>query len=87
MNCLTNLFIYGLNAFFSGVPDRMDISESPEVVKDPGADVAIKVGSMVEVDLAKGPALATVQWIGSLPDRPSRMAGLELVLINTDLFW
>ncbi|XP_026789182.3 ubiquitin carboxyl-terminal hydrolase CYLD isoform X1 [Pangasianodon hypophthalmus] len=59
-------------------PERMDISDSPDMVKDPGADVALKVGSVVEVNLAKGPAFATVRWIGSLPDRPSRMAGLEL---------
>lgn len=65
----------------------MDISENLDVVKDSGADVAIKVGSMVEVDLASGPAFATVRWIGSLPNMPCRMAGLELVLVNTDLYW
>lgn len=65
----------------------MDISENLDVVKDSGTDVAIKVGSMVEVDLASGPAFATVRWIGSLPNMPCRMAGLELVLVNTDLYW
>lgn len=63
----------------------MAVSESPD--KDPGADGCIRVGSTVEVRLAGGPAYATVRWIGSLPNMQNRMAGLELVLINTDLFW
>lgn len=85
MSCLTNVFIYRFNVFFSGKPKMVDISESPD--KDPGADGHIQVGSTVEVNLAGGPAYATVRWIGSLPNRLSRMAGLELVLVNTDLFW
>lgn len=59
-------------------PEMMVISESPDMVNDPGADMDIKVGSTVEVNLAKSPAFATVRWIGSLPNMPSRMAGLEL---------
>lgn len=81
------IFIYGFAIFFSGKPERMEISGNTDVLKDPGADAAIKLGSTVEVTLAKGPTFATVRWIGSLPDMPSRMAGLELVLVNTDLFW
>lgn len=87
MSCLINVFIYGFNVFFLGKPEMMVISESPDMDKDPGADMDIKVGSTVEVHLAKSPAFATVRWIGSLPNMPSRMAGLELVLINTDTFW
>lgn len=71
--------------FFPGKPEKVAVSESPD--KDPGADGCIRVGSTVEVHLAGGPAYATVRWIGSLPNMQNRMAGLELVLINTDLFW
>ncbi|KAI5614619.1 ubiquitin carboxyl-terminal hydrolase CYLD-like, partial [Silurus asotus] len=59
-------------------PEKMDISKSPDIVKDPAAEVAIKVGSTVEVILAKGPCYATVRWIGLLPDMSGTMAGLEL---------
>ncbi|KAG7326262.1 hypothetical protein KOW79_009663 [Hemibagrus wyckioides] len=59
-------------------PEKMDISDSPDTVKDPSADVAIKLGSRVVVHLANGAAFATVRWIGSLPNMSSRMAGLEL---------
>ncbi|KAK3574703.1 hypothetical protein QTP86_015398 [Hemibagrus guttatus] len=59
-------------------PEKMDISDSPDVVKDPSADVAIKLGSRVEVILGNGASFATVRWIGFLPNRPSKMAGLEL---------
>ncbi|GAA6065036.1 ubiquitin carboxyl-terminal hydrolase CYLD isoform X1 [Tachysurus ichikawai] len=54
----------------------MDISESPDT--DPSADVAIKLGSRVVVNLANGASFATVRWIGSLPNMSSKMAGLEL---------
>ncbi|XP_060723550.1 ubiquitin carboxyl-terminal hydrolase CYLD [Tachysurus vachellii] len=56
----------------------MDISESPDTVKDPSADVAINLGSRVVVNLANGASFATVRWIGSLPNMSSKMAGLEL---------
>lgn len=65
----------------------MEISESPDVGRDPGAEMALNVGSTVEVNLAKGPTFATVRWIGTLPDMSSRRVGLELVLVDTDLFW
>lgn len=84
---LNMLFICVFDVFFSAKPERMDISDSPDTVKDPSADVAIKLGSRVVVHLANGAAFATVRWIGSLPNMSSRMAGLELVLINPDLFW
>lgn len=58
--------------------EKMDIPESSNVIKDPSVDAAIKVGSTVVVNLAKGPAFATVRWLGSLPNKPNRIAGLEL---------
>lgn len=81
------LFVYGFNISFSGKPERMEISESPDVDKDLDVGMAIKVGSMVKVHLAKGPVFGTVRWIGYLRDRTDEMAGLELVLVNTDPFW
>ncbi|XP_047669331.1 ubiquitin carboxyl-terminal hydrolase CYLD isoform X2 [Tachysurus fulvidraco] len=69
-----------LNAeeFHRSKGEIMDISESPDTVKDPSADGAIKLGSRVVVNLANGASFATVRWIGSLPNMPSKMAGLEL---------
>lgn len=73
--------------FPPGKSERMDISENRDTAQDSGADGAIKVGSTVMVNLATGPAYGTVRWTGSLPNMSSSMAGLELVLINTALFW
>lgn len=77
--------VFICNVFFSAKGEIMDISESPDT--DPSADVAIKLGSRVVVNLANGASFATVRWIGSLPNMSSKMAGLELVLINPKLFW
>ncbi|KAL7891281.1 hypothetical protein AOLI_G00007570 [Acnodon oligacanthus] len=58
--------------------ERMHTSESPEIAKSLGSDADISMNSMVEVNLGKGPAYGTVRWIGCLPGKPERMAGLEL---------
>ncbi|XP_036417691.1 ubiquitin carboxyl-terminal hydrolase CYLD [Colossoma macropomum] len=58
--------------------EKMDTSESPEIVKSLGGNADISMNSMVEVDLGKGPAYGTVRWIGHLPGKPELMAGLEL---------
>lgn len=81
------LLICSFDIFFSAKSERTDISESPNVVEDQSADAAIKVGSRVMVNLANGATFATVRWIGLVPHKSYRMAGLELVLITTDLIW
>ncbi|TSL22069.1 Ubiquitin carboxyl-terminal hydrolase CYLD [Bagarius yarrelli] len=58
--------------------EKVDISEGSHADKDPNLDATIKVGSRVKVNLNKGPAFATVRWLGSIPDKPNKIAGLEL---------
>ncbi|XP_076871017.1 ubiquitin carboxyl-terminal hydrolase CYLD isoform X2 [Brachyhypopomus gauderio] len=61
-----------------GETEKIDFSESPEIANDLGHRVSIEVGSMVEVDLAKGPVYGTVRWIGSLSGSNDTRVGLEL---------
>ncbi|XP_066522759.1 ubiquitin carboxyl-terminal hydrolase CYLD [Hoplias malabaricus] len=63
----------------SGKTEKIDTIESPDMAKfNAGGNAHMSLSSMVEVDLAQGPAYGTIRWIGYLPGKPDLMAGLEL---------
>lgn len=66
--------------FFTVEPELMDTDKSAAEPNTDDLYMDLSVNSVVEVTLGKGNSYGIIRWIGTLPERHEKMAGLELVM-------
>lgn len=70
---------FDLNEFSTVEPESMDVDPPLKELNTDDLYSDLSVNSLVEVTWPENKLHGIIRWIGSLPDRKERMAGLELV--------